>query len=140
MSAKTWDEMTPRERDALVAGAMNAPLPNPCDGFVYDMDGVLRCTACGYRGTWGMAAARHGAQSLHYTTDHNACRLVEDAVKQQQGFYTYTEKLIDLVCPDLWKHGLGDEDIFLHNEIGKLILATPDQRCRAACRAMGVEV
>lgn len=102
----SWSELTPRERDAEIAQM------------------VFRWSAADMRLLGDLRDVPH------YTTDHAACRLVEDEIERQklQAAFTialgevlgYTDQIHDRGAKELWE----------------MVTATPEQRCEAAWRAM----
>lgn len=120
---KPWSEMLPREKDAFVAQAMG-----------YEVITV----------TSELQTIRHritGATRvlLHFTLEYQAARLVEEEIERQNLVDRYIEALVDIletgntnIYGDQWE--ITSAALFLIRR------ATPDQICRAALVAFGVEV
>lgn len=128
---KAWADMTPQERDALVAervcgwyvdrgGESSPPLTDPPRRIIFNAEGD------GYVARLPMPA---------YSTDPAAARLVEDAIYETQGIHlTYLRELTAI---------LKDAGVNTNWDLAwgwGILRATPEQRCLAALRAAGVKV
>lgn len=105
-----WNELTPRERDEAVA-----------DAFAFGIK-----TA-----SWLEGDARVPIGLKHYTTDANDVRLVEDAIAARNLQYQYMNELV---------HIATSLNINEFARAWQLIRSTPEQRCIAALRTIGVVV
>lgn len=113
-----WDELTPRQRDALVAEFMGWKFQRPTHG---------PCCTCQHCG-------RHYddcCESCHYTTEREAALPVEDEIERMGLARNYIDELVHIVDVPALDDTLWD---------WMLLRATPDQRCLAALRAKGVAV
>lgn len=117
---KAWTDMTPRERDAAIAervmgwSAVDVERERTHDGSTYfspsaDSDGGLP----------------------HYTTEHDAARLVEDEIERRGRLVQdrYVAALILILNPN--------EGQYHAVHFWSLLRSTPEQRCEAAWRACG---
>lgn len=124
---RTWDEMKPRERDALVAAKI-MEWSESALRYVRTEDGDY------FSGEDGLP---------DYTTDYNACREVEDRIERQGLQESYLNALVHICDPDA--HPQDDLDMWRvtsvrTDNLWSLVHGAPEQRCRAALRAMGVAV
>jgi hypothetical protein len=127
MNEKPWSELTPRERDALVAEQV----------FEHKLDYEFAETM----GAPTVPALRDGHDEWgilpSYTTDDNDCRLVRKGMHRRDRAYFYLLELYRIACesPDMAQIRK------LHFwECWYMMDATPDQHCLAALRALGVKV
>jgi hypothetical protein len=120
----TWEEMTPRERDALVGERAFAYTVD------WEFDAPCVKALCDQYDEWGILP--------HYTADLTAARLVEDEIERRGLQSVYAVHLMTLLCGG-WANNEGLY-ILEEDDLWTLLRATPEQRCRAALRAMGVEV
>lgn len=141
---RSWEGMSARERDAMVAEWMGCR--------------VRMLEHPPYGGTCECADRRHSPSLLGplfaYTADHNAARLVEDEVMKRGLIEKYQTALIKILglgmqvfnsaieigsyadLPDIPNNSFEWDG---HAFLWSLLRATPDQKCRAALRAGGVE-
>jgi hypothetical protein len=103
---RTWEAMTPRERDAEIEEKIFGRHP----------DRASRSWQDGY-----------ACEDTYYTTDPEAARLVEDEIERRELKCTYVTELLQL-CGHYTMRG----DF---NEYWDLVRAKPEQRCLAALRA-----
>ena len=130
-----WEEMTPDERNMLIArrgmglqvwrGTLH--LNNTPTG-----EALLYCE--------GPDGGRLGLPA--YTTDIVAARLVEDEIERRGLVDAYIDALAVLIDPNGNDISIFDTIIEMNGRraLWALLRATPEQRCWAALRAMGVEV
>jgi len=123
---KTWDKMTPRERDALVA--------EKAMGWIQKHPDLWERPGDQWPAYTGVRVIRTPCMPFHPTIDYNACRLVEDEIerrgKQVQADYVFA--LAELCFSEVPTWGA--------EHIARMMHVPPDQKCRAALRAMGTEI
>lgn len=122
--SKAWDEMSERERDALVAGAMGWTQIKMSDIFP---DSV--------RGYAPGAKTEYEVPAYTDEDDRNPSKWVEDEIERRGLQSDYGGALAEIagVSDDFWYDATGDD-------VWKIAHVAPADRCRAALRAMGVEV
>lgn len=154
----TWQDMSARERDAMVAEhVMNLEIIHrlwPCgyapDGSGYEAvwvdegdenspwymsrDAVYKVREPGVRpnelGRWCRPVP-------FYTTDLTAARIVEDEIERRRLQLVYIKRLIELL--DIYDASLrSDQHDLSTYALWQLSRATSDQRCYAALKAVGV--
>ncbi len=119
-----WDEMKPRERDALVTEKVmewrkSYAMPGSAIWSWYLPDNTYA------------VCDRHP----HYTTDHNAAAEVRAEIARRRlhgDFLGHLGSILEVAIPVA--KGIGLKSLW------ELTNATPEQQCRAALRAVGVEV
>ena len=142
---ETWDKLRSREKDVLVCERVLGW--ERCDFIIADTppDGVMPIdVGAPYYWTTPSGEIRYlqtpwplskDQEVLHCTTDHNACRLVLDEIARQRrgaGFVYALGAVLGL--SGAIYQGPDPDDLF------RVLLASPDQVCHAACRVMGAEV
>ncbi len=111
-----WNDMTPRERDALVHLHV---MPHDIDDTLDIEDGIFAA----------------GPHMPRYSTDHNAVALVRAEIAQRELSRRFIIELFAIVS------GLDAGPLVVSNDYVWLLLnASPAQQCLAALRAKGVSV
>lgn len=126
---KTWEEMTPREQDASIHHQI---FGNHVEyGHVPCPDNKQGCLVAHFGFT------SNGVPIPLYTTDHAACRLVEDEIERRELWGTYLSALVDIL--DIYGYDAWyDWDRQWVSAVRDILRATPEQRCHAALRALEV--
>lgn len=103
---------------------------NSCNGLHY-----IRCVACGADGHGNCYGNGDGAVTIDccsetpfYSSDYNDCRLVEDEIERRGRWEIYLHYLLYEL--DIYGEVYSEKDIW------KCMRATPEQRCRAALKAV----
>lgn len=122
-----WAEITPRQRDALVAEMMGwiRGIGNSGDPDYDEFTKLVNPDGEEIASEWGELRLEDFDALPAYTTDAATADAMEDELSQQGLEDIYLVKLAH-ICGFNSIVALGD--------------ATPDQRCLAALRAKGVEV
>lgn len=119
---KPWGEMTPRERDAALAEGVMGSVPR----LSHPIELGHPCTYWSApRGQWSVFATTPPP----FTTDHDACRLVEDEIERRGLVREYITALGTVINAVPF-----DDDLWPWQHMR----ATPEQRCHAALIALGV--
>lgn len=114
-----WQAMTPRDRDALVAEHVMGETVDPSSRAW--QDGYLN-------------------EGTYYTTDHAAARDVEDEIERRGLKQEYLRALIDDVAPIMFQDAYENFRDDAYDGLWAFTRATPEQRCKAALRAIGMDV
>lgn len=124
-----------RELDALVATAFHFSLEPPC-GRYHETDGAEHEGErwYGWCHTCGCLIDEATPEPLRYSTDPAAAAHVEDEIERRGLTEQYVDAMLDLL------HINAEDRIPAHYQLWALIRATPEQRCRAALVAVGVEL
>lgn len=155
---KPWSDMTPRERDALVGEVVMGQTDFEHIGFIWE-EGTTEDGEDGWDGFYCPRCHAEGSRAAvrcarQYTTDIAKAQLVEDEIARRGLIEKYQNALIGLIDLDMQVFNSAIE-LDTHNPpdipnndfewqghafLWRYSQATPEQRCHAACRAVGVEV
>lgn len=154
--SKPWTEITPRERDVLVAQALGYTI------YHYDKDVRANCYYMLMDPDFSpVLDGRMGERRFEtvawddappFTTDYNACQLVKQGIARRGLIEKYQDALIDILSLDMQVFNSAIElDPYYAPEVpgnrfeweGHAYLwlysqAPPDQCCHAAVKALGV--
>jgi len=148
-----WDELTPEQRDRLVAEKVMGWEAKECNGAIGEKpnspDGWY-CLECGYDGGWG-SSTKHEGMPPHYSTEMNDTWKLVEKMTSRMGYQDITfEWHGPLFKPEhnyLTQEGypLGTTCwyvIIVHDGLREFICAdTPQESiCKAALKAVGVEL
>lgn len=134
-----WQQLTPEQRNALIAEKVMRWQGKPCDGEWAELSGGWFCTKCGYDGNWGDGFA-HTELPPRYTQSMDAVW----PVLLSAAYHTPSEKSSSLqkLAHELFNCGMIDDlhDLNPYWVLGLMQGWTPEFLCIACLRACGYEV
>ena len=154
-----WDAMTDREKDVIVAEYLFdmkryvAPPQTEIPDWVRSLKFVATIDTSGGEPNpaWTTREGKrlyssavwpiHSSETLpRYTTDYNAVALVREEIARRGLQAAFVQALVELVAPFIQNDRFDEWTDETTDALFALVNATPDQQCRAALRAVGVDV